>query len=163
MAAQIFIAILFIVWIWAICYALSHKHSFPTVTAGTLKYEYSPGFTTKFGGVFRPDKKVSNYKFHHNDLMFVRAANDVECKWKTGDFLVINTADLVYDKGAMYLFQQGQTYRIVTCTANAGGLPPIFDGHETLISHTNLGRVIGWMIDGGKSMKIFIEDNPVKP
>lgn len=78
-----------------------------------------------------------------HDIILARAAQDGE-KWKRGDVLLVDTMRGIYDKNQFGLFEKDDQYRIVKCIAAAGGsMPEIFDGNETYLSHTLIGRVIG--------------------
>lgn len=130
---------------WAMWHTVAYKTDFPTVMAGTERYAWSGIFHTRFSGKFSPDK---TYKFKHNDLMFIRATNTVEGVWKLGDWLICNTTDDEdFVKGGWYLLETNHTYRIVRCKASQRGMPPIFDGSETLITHNCVGRVFAVMAD----------------
>lgn len=126
--------------ICAMAYCITHKGDFDAVQADTDEYRFSTIFNQKYGGTFR----ASGYKLKHNAVMFVRPTKDADL-WQAGDVLVVDTEfdDFVRDR--LYLFVQGRTYRITRCIATdrIGSFPPIFDGHETLITHKCLGCVIG--------------------
>lgn len=138
MAGQILFFLFFGALIASIWYCVAHKFIFDTVQAGTTGYAYSSVYETRYGGTF----KVPDYKLKHNDVMFVRAVDNTE-HWKPGDMLVVDPNFPDFVKNSYYLFKQGKTYRLVKCTGVAHGMPPIFDGHETLITHECLGHVLG--------------------
>lgn len=138
---------------WAMWYVVAYKTAFPTLMAGTTGYEWSAVWTTRFSGKFT--SKRGGYKFKHNDLMFVRPTNSVFAFWKQGDWLICNPVDdHDFEPGAFYLFEQNHQYRIVKCEANQSGLPPVFDGSETLITHKCVGRIFAIMEDR-RTMKML--------
>lgn len=135
-----------IAFIWAMWTIISHKSKFPTLMAGTSGYAWSAVWTTRFHSIFKCDKRSDAYKFKHNDLMFVRPTQAKEGMWERGDWLICNTVDdSDFEPGAYYLFEQDKQYRIARCEAGSRGLPPIFNGSETLITHHCIGRIFGVM------------------
>lgn len=131
---------LFLLFMFTAVYILTHNSYFPTVHADMDEYGFSSQFTEKYGGVF----KTPGYKLRHNDVIFVRPTKDTD-KWQAGDILVVDTGFNDFARDGLYLFRQGKTYRIATCISvdKIGTFPPLFDGHETLITHDCMGRVIG--------------------
>ena len=87
------------------------------------------------------DHKFKNVK--RANVMFARAAEDGEL-WSKGDVLIINKWINNFIKGQFYLFEyEKNEYRIAKCIGSSRGFPPIFDGHETFITHEPYGVVVG--------------------
>lgn len=87
-------------------------------------------------------------KMISDDILFAKRRNIVAAwaledgdLWKEHDYLLVDRAFNVFRKGNYYLMANGDTYRIVKCMSAAAGMPPIFDGHETLITHDVIGEV----------------------
>lgn len=143
MGAIIFWAF-FALFIFSIAYCLTHSVNIETVQANTDEYAFSKVWITRYGGVFR----TPGYKMKHNDVMFVCPTKDTD-NWKAGDYLVVDTGGYGFERNKCYLFRAGHTYRIAKCTAvdKISHMPPLFDGHETLITHDCMGRIVGVLRD----------------
>lgn len=126
----------FLLLIFAIAYVVTHKSFFDTVWIQGDDYRPSRIYETKYGGTF----KTKDYKLKHNAVMF---AEVVDTHGFLEHLLVIDTEFKDFVRDGKYLFRQGKQYRIATCKAASRGFPPIFDGHETLITHDCLGYVVG--------------------
>lgn len=131
---------IFLLLVWAMAYCVTHKHKFDTVQADADNYRFSSMFETIYGGTFR----TPGYKLRHNAVMFVRPTWNTD-RWEAGDVLVVDTEFDEFVRGGLYLFRQGKTYRMAECRTvdKIGTFPPTFNGHETLITHDCMGRVIG--------------------
>lgn len=131
-------------WLALIGFCITHSINIETVQANTNSYDFSKMWITRYGGTFR----TPGYKMKHNDAMFVCATKDTDL-WKTGDYLVVDTGFYDFERDKYYLFRVGHTYRIAKCKAvdKISHMPPIFDGHETLITHDCMGRVVGILRD----------------
>lgn len=115
---------------------ISWRYSpFNAVIAGTTKY--MPGCSHPL----YHDAKFENVS--RSNVMFARAAEDGEL-WSKGDVLIINKWIKDFIKGQFYLFEYEKgEYRIAKCIGSSRGFPPIFDGHETFITHELCGVVVG--------------------
>lgn len=131
---ELYIIFLFLVWIVITAWLQSRYRPIDTVIAGTDKY--MPACRHQIPH----DAKLKNV--HRFDAMFARTADDGEL-WRKGDILIINKRFNDFIKGRFYLFEHVGEYRIAKCIGSSQGLPPIFDGHETLITHEPVGLVVG--------------------
>ena len=127
---------LFLLLIFSMAYVMTHKAEFDTIRVRGNEYYGCRPYTIHYGGKF----KTPGYKLRHNAVIF---AEDVDAHGFTERLLVIDTEFKDFVRGGKYLFRQGKQHRIATCTAYSNGFPPIFDGHETLITHDVLGYVVG--------------------
>ena len=129
---------LFLLLIFSMAYVLNHKSEFDTVLVRDDGYYYFQTLTTKYGGTF----KTPGYKLRHNAVMF---AEEIDMSGLTKRLMIVDTEFKDFVRNGQYLFRQGQRHRIATCktTDKYGTFPPIFDGHETLITHDCLGYVVG--------------------
>lgn len=125
---------------YAMWYIITHPVNIGTVQANADSYGFSRMWITRYGGTFR----TPGYKLKHADVMFVCPTKDSD-KWKMGDFLVVDAGNYEFERDKYYLFRAGKTYRIAQCKAidKISHMAPIFDGHETLITHDCLGRIVG--------------------
>ena len=126
---------LFLLLIFSMAYVLNHKSEFDTVLVRDDGYYYFQTLITKYGGTF----KTPGYKLRHNAVMF---AEEIDMSGLTKRLMIVDTEFKDFVRNGQYLFRQGKQHRIATCTAYSNGFPPIFDGHETLITHDFLGYVV---------------------
>jgi hypothetical protein len=115
-----------------------YVNSVPGVWVSSKEYHKTPIIQRVF---YYPDKirGVSKY-----DVIFAKMFDDGP-KWERNEILVCNRAFENVKKGKYYLFEHRNhgAYRIVQCTATADGLPEVFDGNETYLTHNCLAEVIG--------------------
>lgn len=137
--------------IYGMWYALFHNSGFDIINVDMDKYRYSATNIFQYNGNF----KTPGYKLKRNAVVFVQPTQYCEL-WEAYDFLICDTANTDFVRGGLYLFKQGETYRIATCITSdkAGTFPPVFDGHETFITHDYVGRIIG-RLDYPPYVKLF--------
>lgn len=133
---------------------------FQTVSAGSKQYLPVRVRTTrckyKFPKGIKRSDTILAYMRECSPLYEIGSGGEMIRFWETGEYLLVDQKmKNGVQKNHFYLWTQDQKCRVSRCTATANGLPPIFDGHETFVSHEIIGEVVGvW--DGESRPETFL-------
>lgn len=113
-----------------------HYRAIKAVPAGSTHYVGG-----NIGSMLCPVKHLKVKPVH----TLIAIATEDGPEWKAGNALIVNKGFDDFIKGRYYLFEEGyggKKYRIAKCIGNSHGLPPIFDGSETFVTHNLMGEVV---------------------
>ena len=130
---------------WLVCRELYNRYKpFPCALAGTNVYMKSDIMKLRHPGKlhFVERKYVAFIEAFENSPT-EELSHPMPIHWHKGDHLIINQAFDKFIKNRFYVLHKDNEYRIVQCLCCSMGMPPIFNGHETLITHECIGEVVG--------------------
>lgn len=117
---------------------------FPCALAGTNVYMKSDVKKLRHPETLHyVDRKYAAFVEAFENSPTEDASHPSPIQWKKGDHLIINQAFDKFIKNRFYVLHKDNEYRVVQCLCCSMGMPPIFNGHETLITHDCIGEVIG--------------------